>query len=975
MGGDVASPMSMDTPSKPPNRSQTGLLAAQQQMVVDYLSMKVLTSKTPPVKVVRYIPMIVIHEDDACRLELLTGDEVLLLSMDNNESTIRKSAIARVHIATNEVTPTASSFSTPTKKLSLSKSQRANLSPGSCLIFPTTLSHDFQSTSTIKKIPTSNSTTQSTPHVSPIQSSTQSKSSVAVPPASPPKSQFSFAKGGGGDQLIFSPSHSTPKPAPSTPCSSQTNTLWVVPVDSNLGEKLCRLLCSKASQILLQPDLTEFDDASAHLDDYIAKWNGSLGQQLLQAHLLNSFISINNQVSLSFQGQSTKAKVISATVTEDPDNQAPTVDSLLEVGMGNLTLAEGSESTENAPEPHITRKLLVAAQNSTRKTSFGPSKALLYHIQRPTKILMGMHDGASTPQKLAVEGPPAPLLCGCDANIDQVLSLLTTPLVHPELFQGKQALKPPRGVLVFGPSGVGKSTLGQQIGQYIAYHYKVHVQSISCARLQAQTALVGQAEKELVEAFETASHRRPGKKGSLILLDDVHLICRRRQGNHAGADRLSSTLLALLDGVDDAGSRSLSNTNASFFPVVVLATTSNPSLLDAALRRPGRLDAEVEMAVPDEPLVRSNILRFLLSSMNAVTPAMTEEEWFATARLAKGFTGADMKLAVKEAIRSSVLKGADQPIGPSGKETYSLDRDALSKAIRSIKPTSIKAVTVEIPKVYWHSIGGMEEVKQQLREAIELPMTHGAMFERLGIRPARGVLLYGPPGCSKTLMARALATEGSMNFLAVKGPELLSKWLGESERALASLFRRARLASPSVIFFDEVDAIATKRGGGNSGGERLLSQLLTELDGVQTKDINGKKQRVVVVCATNRPDLLDSALLRPGRIDRMIYVGVPDLESRRKILEISLQKKACSNDIDFSKLAEDNVSGGFSGAELVGACRDAALLALEEEEALENLSIIPRIGMKHMVKALESMEKQITPGMIDFYMQYQGKRK
>ena len=368
---------------------------------------------------------------------------------------------------------------------------------------------------------------------------------------------------------------------------------------------------------------------------------------------------------------------------------------------------------------------------------------------------------------------------------------------------------------------------------------------------------------------------------------------------NAGADRLAATLLALLDGIDTKAS----TVRESYHPLMILAVTNNPSLLDPALRRPGRLDAEVEIPLPDEPPARSTIMKFQLKSLNATIDISEDSgEWIRLARLAKGFTGADLQLAVKEAIRISFMRSglATDPVCGT-----TVNVKAMESAIRSIKPSAIKSVTVEIPQVQWSSIGGMEDVKRRLREAIELPVTHGALFRQLRIRPPRGVLLYGPPGCSKTLMARALATEGHMNFLAVKGPELLSKWLGESERALASLFRRARLASPSIIFFDEVDAIATKRGGGNSGGgERLLSQLLTELDGIQSGSDVETRKRVVVVCATNRPDLLDRALMRPGRLDRMIYVGVPDHESRKKILEIALREKACEDDIDVSRTSE-----------------------------------------------------------------------
>ena len=318
------------------------------------------------------------------------------------------------------------------------------------------------------------------------------------------------------------------------------------------------------------------------------------------------------------------------------------------------------------------------------------------------------------------------------------------------------------------------------------------------------------------------------------------------------------------------------------------------------LRRPGRLDTEVEVPIPDE-VTRMEILAFLLADVDKGIRVQTlsDEDLMNLSRLAKGFNGADCKLAIKEAVRN-----ASKVTMPDTK-VIELSIELLEAAIRTTKPSTISSITVEIPQVHWTSIGGMESVKEKLREAIELPITHSHLFEALHIPPPRGVLLYGPPGCSKTLMARALATEGRMNFLAVKGPELLSKWLGESERALASLFRRARMASPCIIFFDELDAIASKRGGsgGNSGSERLLSQLLTELDGINGpgRFVKGMKApRVIVVGATNRPDLLDTALTRPGRIDRMIYVGLPDAHSRKQIFEIGLKGKTCRHDIDVS---------------------------------------------------------------------------
>jgi transitional endoplasmic reticulum ATPase/AAA family ATPase len=353
-------------------------------------------------------------------------------------------------------------------------------------------------------------------------------------------------------------------------------------------------------------------------------------------------------------------------------------------------------------------------------------------------------------------------------------------------------------------------------------------------------------------------------------------------------DRLAATLLALLDGIG-ASAHDKEQGN-----LVILGITSNPSLLDPALRRPGRLDSEVEVPIPDE-VTRAEIIKFQLEHLgpDVSMPQWTETDFMSFSRLAKCFNGADVMLAIKEALRKTVLSYSS---GAGDSTMISLTQSHLEASIRATKPSTISSITVEIPQVHWTSIGGMDDVKQKLRESIELPITHAHLFQALNISPPRGVLLYGPPGCSKTLMARALATEGRMNFLAVKGPELLSKWLGESERALASLFKRARMASPCIIFFDEIDAIASKRGEGSAGGERLLSQLLTELDGIGSS--SAKPERVIVVGATNRPDLLDTALTRPGRIDRMIYVGLPDETSRAHIFEIGLKGKACASDIE-----------------------------------------------------------------------------
>ena len=462
-------------------------------------------------------------------------------------------------------------------------------------------------------------------------------------------------------------------------------------------------------------------------------------------------------------------------------------------------------------------------------------------------------------------------------------------------------------------------------------------------------------------------------------------------------------LLALIDGVRVGSTTSTSSSSSTICPqqnLVILGIAVDPNVLDPALRRPGRLDVELELSNPSVSGLY-DLFRGVLKWQEGLvdTSDISEEELKKISAKGRGFVGSDVVGCVKECVRKALLETTAEPPGLAAGQRHQrpkLSAADLHGAVLSTPPSSLLSVTVEVPSVPWDAIGGMLQVKRSLEEAINYPVKYKVLYDRLGIPYSKGVLLYGPPGCSKTLLARALATSGTMNFLAVKGPELLSKWLGESERMLAQLFKKARAAGPCVIFFDEIDAIGSKRGGGgngggNSGGERLLSQLLTEIDGVNT---GGRKKhqdgggggdddgghnneedddkRVIVVGATNRPDLLDPALVRAGRIDKMIYVPPPDLESRIGILQIGMKGKAVALDVDLKDIAQDALTGGFSGAEVVGLCREACMLAIEEGVVVDTTEESPglKVRQRHLVKAAKNTTKQITEEMLAFYRKW-----
>lgn len=485
----------------------------------------------------------------------------------------------------------------------------------------------------------------------------------------------------------------------------------------------------------------------------------------------------------------------------------------------------------------------------------------------------------------------------------------------------KRLLGLSRGVLIIGAAGVGKTALARQV----AAECSLRVIAVTAADIGG--SIRGEPEQRLRSSFEEAKRCSP----SCLLLDDVDGIAPKREDCTSVADRrVVATLLSLLDEL-----RASQHSSG----VKILATTSRLHAIDESLKRVGRFDAIVEIPIP-VPEQRFQILKALLPA----DALFSDEVLLRFAMKAHGYVAADLASVCSEALEHA--------------ENRALSIEDLEVGLMRIKPSAIREIAVQVPRVRWSDIGGQSETKQRLQEAVEWPLRHPEAFQRLGISPPRGVLLYGPPGCSKTLMAKALATESSLNFIAVKGPEIFSKWVGDSERSIREVFRKARAAAPSIIFFDEIDAIAGKRASGGEGvsvQDRVLSMLLNEMDGIEAL------QNVTVVAATNRPDSIDPALLRPGRFDRLVYVAPPDLEGRRAILR--LQRVPFAPEISLDALALE--TDGYSGAELVSLCQEAAIAALNRSI---DCSVVERGDFE---AALGRVRRGITREMLQYYERYQ----
>ncbi len=524
---------------------------------------------------------------------------------------------------------------------------------------------------------------------------------------------------------------------------------------------------------------------------------------------------------------------------------------------------------------------------------------------------------------------------GLDREIQKIRELVEIPLKHPEVFR-HLGIEPPKGVLLYGPPGTGKTLLAKAVANESGAHF------IAINGPEIMSKWYGESEARLREIFKEAEENAP----AIIFIDEIDAIAPKR-GEVVGEveKRVVAQLLSLMDGLESRGQ------------VIVIAATNRPEAVDPALRRPGRFDREIYIGVPNKK-GRKEILQIHTRNM----PLADDVNLDKLAEATHGYVGADLAALAKEAAMNALrrflpeIEKSEGQIPTEVLQKIKVTMDDFYEAMKEIVPTALREVTVEIPEVHWDDIGGLENVKQELKEAVEWPLKHPKLFERLGIRAPRGILLFGPPGTGKTLLAKAVATESESNFIGVKGPEILSKWVGESEKAIREIFRKARMAAPTVIFFDEIDSIAPRRGfhASDSGvTDRIVNQLLSEMDGLErTKD-------VVVIAATNRPDILDPALLRPGRFDRIIYVPPPDEEARYQILKIHTRRMPLDSDVDLREIARRTEY--YTGADLEAVVIEAALSAAREDINIQ------KVSKRHFEKALEKVKPSLSPEIVKSY--------
>ena len=527
---------------------------------------------------------------------------------------------------------------------------------------------------------------------------------------------------------------------------------------------------------------------------------------------------------------------------------------------------------------------------------------------------------------------------GLTDEIKKVREMIELPLRHPEILE-KLGIEAPKGVLLYGPPGTGKTLLAKAVANESNAHF------ISISGPEIMSKFYGESEARLREIFKEAREKAP----SIIFVDEIDSIAPKREEVTGEVERrVVSQMLSLMDGLEARGK------------VIVISATNRPNAIDPALRRPGRFDREIEIKVPDKK-GRKDILAIHSRNM----PLSDDVNIDKISAISHGYVGADLEYLCKEAAMKClrrllpILNLEEEKIPPETLDKLIVNHEDFTKALIEVTPSGMREVFIENPDVKWDEVGGLEDVKRELQEAVEWPMKYPGLYDKLGHSMPRGILLHGPSGTGKTLLAKAVATQSEANFVSVRGPELLSKWVGESERGIREIFKRARQSAPCVVFFDEIDSIAPIRGAGGETAvtERVVSQLLTELDGME--NMHG----VVVLAATNRADMIDPALLRPGRFDKIIQVPNPDKDSRKRILEINAEKIPIGDDVDMEKIAD--ITDGMSGADTSSIANTAVSLVIHEfldkhpdVKDVEKSSIDAKVTMKHFEEAVKKVREQ-----------------
>lgn len=596
----------------------------------------------------------------------------------------------------------------------------------------------------------------------------------------------------------------------------------------------------------------------------------------------------------------------------------------------------------------IRRPMMEADNISVPGLTLAGHSGLLFKVIKTTPSKLPVEVGEET--KIEIREEPASEVLeevsrisyedigGLSDQLSKVREIIELPLKHPELFE-RLGIKPPKGVLLHGPPGTGKTLIARAVANESGANF------FSINGPEIMSKYYGQSEQKLREIFLKAEDSEP----SIIFIDEIDSIAPKREEVQGEVERrVVAQLLTLLDGLKERGH------------VIVIGATNRIDAVDPALRRPGRFDREIDIGVPDKN-GRKEILSIHARGMPL---GMDEDEKDAflddIANYTYGFVGADLAALARESAMNALRRylpeiDLDKPIPTEVLEKMQVTAEDFRESLKTIEPSSLREVTIEVPNISWADIGGLDDVKRELRETVELPLTKPEVFKRLGIRASKGFLLYGPPGVGKTLLAKAVANESNANFISVKGPEVLSKWVGESEKAIREIFKKAKQVAPTIVFLDEIDSIAPRRGTyGDSGvTERMVNQLLTSLDGMEVL------QGVVVIAATNRPDIMDTALTRAGRFDKLIYIPAPDKESRIQILSVHTKNMPLADDVNLEDLA--NRTEGYVGADLENLCREAGMTAYREDPEAT------LVYERHFIEAMKAIRASVDEEVLKFY--------